>query len=62
MPALRNSVIPPFLFSPILLISCSFSARFQVKDPSIQGGQFYLSLPLTDAELAVIRSIANVRS
>ncbi len=34
----------------------------QVKDPNIQGGQMYVSLPLTDGEVAVIRSIINVRT
>ncbi len=44
------------------LLTISASPVPQVKDPNIQGGQMYVSLPLTDGEMAVIRSIINVRT
>ena len=36
--------------------------NFNVKDGSLPGGQFYLSVPVSMPEMYVFRSIADVRS
>ena len=35
---------------------------FNVKDSSLPGGQFYLNVPVSNPEMYVFRSIADVRS